>query len=297
MKENVLNIETIHQCNCCSGNKTLHPLISVIHLSASDLTQHTVKFDFYTVLLIEGEVENFQYGRKCYDYSNASMLFLSPGASVTIDTSKMRTPKGWLLAFHPALLCSISLNEHIRHYTFFSYHPDEALHLSQREKNKVIECLNNIRQELEYAIDRYSKKLICQYIELLLDYCSRFYERQFITRNEAHKAILAQADLLLDKYITSGQLQSRIFPTIESCSSSLHLSPDYFNDLLKLETGKTFSEYFQQKRLKASENMLLDSHNTINAIAEQLGFPNVSYFNKLFKQLNGITPDKFRTQN
>lgn len=294
MKEKVLNIETVHQCNCCLGSKTLHPLASVIDLSKANLEQCTTKFDFYTILLIESHTEDFLYGRKYYDYSNASLVFLTPGESIHIGKSKIIPSKGWLLAFHPDLLCCTSLGESIKNYSFFFYNPDESLHLSQREKTKAIECICNIKEELQHAIDCHSQTLISRQIELLLDYCTRFYERQFITRCEANQVIIHKTDSLLDDYIRSGKLKSRILPSIEYCADMLHLSPQYFNDLLKFETGKNIYEYFQLKRLEASKKMLLDQNNTIGMIADKLGYSNVQYFSCLFKKVTGITPNEYR---
>ena len=182
MKERILNIETVHQCNCCLGCKTLHPLVSVIDLSKTNLEQQIIKFDFYTILMMEGEIDDVLYGRKYYDYSNASLVFLTPGESIKINKSKALPSKGWLLAFHPDLIFQTSLGEHIKDYSFFFYNPEEALHLSQREKAKAVECICNIEEELRHAIDCHSQILISRYIELLLDHCNRFYERQFITR-------------------------------------------------------------------------------------------------------------------
>lgn len=119
MKERILNIETVHQCNCCLGCKTLHPLVSVIDLSKSNLEQQIIKFDFYTILMMEGEIDDVLYGRKYYDYSNASLVFLTPGESIKINKSKALPSKGWLLAFHPDLISQTSLGEHIKDYSFF----------------------------------------------------------------------------------------------------------------------------------------------------------------------------------
>ena len=147
MKERILNIETVHQCNCCLGCKTLHPLVSVIDLSKTNLEQQIIKFDFYTILMMEGEIDDILYGRKYYDYSNASLVFLTPGESIKINKSKALPSKGWLLAFHPDLISQTSLGEHIKDYSFFFYNPEEALHLSQREKAKAVECICNIQEE------------------------------------------------------------------------------------------------------------------------------------------------------
>lgn len=295
MKEKVLNIETVHQCNCCLGDKTLHPQVSAIDLSQARLEQCRIKFDFYTILLMEGRPEDFFYGRKYYDYSNASVLFLRPGESVEIDKSKEGSPKGWLLAFHPDLLCHTSLGENIGKYSFFFYQSDEALHLSLREKAKAIQCLCHIKEELGHPIDGYSKTLIARYIELLLDYCMRFYERQFITRCEANKKILYKTDRLLDEYIRSGRLKNGTLPTAEYCAGLLHLSPSYLNDLLKFEMGRSLDEYFQLKRLETSKEMLLDGKNTVSMVASTLGYSNVQYFSRLFKKITGIAPHEYRS--
>lgn len=294
MKENILNIETIHQCNCCLGYKTLHPLVSVIDLSQANLEQCTIKFDFYTVLLIEGDVEDFLYGRKYYDYSNASLVFLTPGESIEISHSDLLHRNGWLLAFHPDLLWRTSLGNHIEDYSFFYYKSDEALHLSLREKTKIIECLHNIGEELQHVIDCHSKTLISRHIELLLDYCSRFYERQFITRSEANKPIIRQTNILLDEYIQTGKLKKGKLPSAKYCADMLHLSSDYFSDLLYFETGQNINEYFQFKRLEASKEMLLKRGYTASMIAEKLGYPNVQYFSQIFKKITGIAPNNYR---
>lgn len=298
MKENIINIESIHQCNCCLGNKTLHPLVSVIDLSKANLEQPAIQFEFYTILLLDGQTEEAAFGRKYYDYSSASLAFLLPGESIDIEDSKILFSRGRLLAFHPDLLCHTSLGKHIKEYTFFFYKQEEALHLSLREKTKVQECLYHIGEELQHAVDCHSKTLITRYIQLLLDYCTRYYERQFITRCEANRVILQQMNLLLDDYIRSGRLKSGIEPSTEYCAEKLRLSPPYLNDLLKFETGKNTEEYFQQKRLDASKKMLLNPHNTVSLVAEELGFSNVQYFSRLFKKLTGIAPQGYRlTQN
>lgn len=294
MKENILNIETVHECNCCLGYKTLHPLVSAIDLSQANLEQCTIKFDFYTIIMMEGDVDDFLYGRKYYDYSNASLLFLTPGESIKIDHSELLRRKGWLLAFHPDLLYRTSLGGHIKDYTFFFYKPDEALHLSLREKNKIIDCLHNIGDELEHAIDCHSKTLITRHIELLLDYCTRFYERQFITRCEANKPIIRQTNILLDEYIQSGKLKHGVLPSAEYCADKLHLSTHYFSDLLYFETGQNIHEYFQFKRLEASKTMLLEQGRTVGAVAEKLGYPNVQQFSRIFKKITGIAPGDYR---
>lgn len=287
-------MESVCQCNSCLGYKTLHPLVSVIDLSKASLEQHSFKLGFYTVLLLEGQAEDFLYGRKYYDYSNASLVFLLPGESIRISKDESASPKGWLLVFHPDLLYHTSLGENIQNYSFFFYHPDEALHLSLREKSKVLECFCNIGEELKHAVDCHSKTLITRYIELLLDYCTRFYERQFITRCEANKILINRTDRLLDDYIKSGQLETDGVPSVEYCANTLHLSIPYFNDLLKFETGRNLYEYFQQKRLEVSKRMLSDRNNTVSMVARKLGYTNARRFSYLFKKITGIAPEEYK---
>ena len=171
MGDKVLKLGSVHQCNCCLGGKTLHPLVSVIDLSKADLSSHTdFKFGFYTILLGECKCEACRYGHQYYDFSDGTLICLTPGESISMkDSNNTRPSKGWILAFHPDLICGTALGANIRDYTFFSYRPEEALHISLREKQVILELLDKINQELQRCIDCYSQKIISKYIEL---YCS-----------------------------------------------------------------------------------------------------------------------------
>lgn len=297
MGNKTIKIGTVHQCNCYMGSKTLHPLVSVIDLSNVNLTQQSIKFGFYTVLLRECQCCDFIYGRQYYDYSNGSLLFLTPGQSIEMDENKVLPQKGWMLAFHPDLISCTSLGQNIQNYSFFSYNPDEALHISAREKQKVLECLDNIREELQHAIDCHSRNLITKYIELLLDYCIRFNERQFITRCEANKKLIAKFENILDKYFETGRVKETGLPSVKYCADLLHLSPSYFIDLLKYETGKSVQEHAQLKRIKIAQNQLLTTDKTIARIADELGYPSVQYFTRLFTKIAGYSPREYRHPN
>lgn len=295
MKEKMLDIKTVCECNRCLGCETLHPQVSIINLENQNLEQDAVRFEFYAILLIE-DCENGCdcCGRKYYDYSNATMVFLTPGEIFGMSENNTLPDKGYLLAFHPDLLFRTSLKNHIKNYTFFSYRKEEALHLSQRETAQVTCCLENIEDELHHAIDTHSSTILSRHIELLLDYCTRYYERQFITRENKNKAILGKMEKILDAYIASGKLQDGKLPTDAYCAESLNLSIAYFNDLLKFETGKTLTEYFQFKRLYVAKNLLLKTDSTPAAIARQLGYPNVQYFSLIFKKITGFAPNEYR---
>lgn len=291
----MLDIKTVYDCNCRLGCKTLHPQVSIINLENPDLGQDAVKFEFYAILLIEKCDDGCCCcGRKYYDYSNATMVFLSPGEIFKMSEAGVLPDKGWLLAFHPDLLYRTSLRNHIQNYTFFSYRKEEALHLSQRETATITCCLENIEEELQHAIDAHTATILSRHIELMLDYCTRFYERQFITREDKNKNVLKKLDTLLDAYIDSDRLRSAILPSPEYCASELGLSASYFNDLLKFETGKTLNEYFQLKRLDVAKKMMLNAGSTPTYVARQLGYPNVQYFSRLFKAITGSAPNEYR---
>lgn len=294
-KENMLDFKTVHECNRCLDCKTLHPQVNLINLENPSLEQDAVKFEFYAILLIEKCPDECSCcGRRYYDYSNATMVFLTPGEIFRMNEEKTLPAKGYLLVFHPDLLFRTTLKNHIRNYTFFHYRKEEALHLSQRETEKVTCCLWHIEEELHHSIDTHSAVILSRHIELLLDYCTRYYERQFITRENKNKMILEKMERLLDDYIASGELQNGKQPTPDRMAEVLGLSTTYFCDLLKFETGKTLDEYFQFKRLEAAKQMLLKSGNTPAAVARQLGYPSVQCFSLLFRKIIGVVPSDYR---
>lgn len=294
-QEKTLDLKTVYECNRCLGGKTLHPQASLINLENPPLEQDAVKFEFYAILLIEDCPDGCCCcGRRYYDYSNATMVFLTPGEIFRMSGNNTLPGKGYLLAFHPDLLFRTSLKNHIKNYTFFRYYKEEALHLSQRETEKVTCCLWNVEEELHHPIDTHSSTILSRHIELLLDYCTRYYERQFITRENKNKAILEKMERLLDDYIASGKLQNGELPTPEPLAKELGLSPSYFNDLLKFETGKTLEEYLQFKRLDVAKRMLLKAGTTPAVVARQLGYPNVQHFSLIFKKITGIAPCDYR---
>ena len=295
MKREVLDIRTVCECNRCLGCKTLHPQVTIINLAHSGVEQERVKFEFYAVLLIEECADGYSCcGREYYDYSHATMVFLKPGEIFRMSEAGVLPGKGGLLAFHPDLLFCTSLNNRIGNYTFFSYRKEEALHLSQRETATVTCCLENIEEELHHAIDTHSGTILSRHIELLLDYCTRFYERQFVTREGRNKVVMERLEILLDAYIASGRLQCGELPSAEYCAEHLGLSVAYFCDLMKWETGKTPDEYFCFKRLEFSKKMLLQEGNTPLFVAQWLGFPNVQYFSLIFRKITGVAPNEYR---
>lgn len=194
MNKELLNITTVTEYNDMLGVETLHPLVSVIDLSKAKPMKHMKHtFSFYVVFLKDEKNCELIYGRQRYDYQKGSVVCLAPGQVIGVeDTGETFQPQGWALCFDPELIRGTSLGRNIREYSYFSYEVNEALHLSERERKLFIDCLEKIQNELEHAIDRLSKRLLATNIELLLDYCLRFYERQFITRERVNHDVLTR---------------------------------------------------------------------------------------------------------
>ena len=264
----------VFEYNDLLGVETLHPLVSVIDLSKAHPMKHVRHiFGFYAIFLKEVKCGDLLYGRQRYDYQEGTLVCLAPGQVIGIeDNGEVYQPKGWALVFHPDLIRGTSLGRNIREYSFFSYEVNEALHLSEREREMVVGCFLKIRQELEHAIDRHSKRLIAINIEMLLDYCLRFYERQFITRSNVNHDILARFERLLDDYFAGDRAQREGLPSVKWCAGELCLSPNYFGDLIKKETGKSAQEYIQLKLIATAKERILAPNKTIGQVAYELGF-------------------------
>ena len=206
-------------------------------------------------------------------------------------------PVGHALVFHADLLRGTSLGKTINDYHFFSYNANEALHLSERERQIVLDCFSKIETELHQNIDKHSKKLIASNIELFLNYCDRFYDRQFITRDNVNKGILEKFEELLNGYFSSDKPQKIGLPSVAYFADELHLSANYFGDLIKKETGKTAKEYIQNKIIDVAKNMTFDANKSVNEIAYELGFKYPQHFTRLFKNATGLTPNEYRMMN
>lgn len=296
METKLLNIETVAEYNDMLGVETRHPLVSVIDLTKAKPMRHLRHtFGFYTVFLKEAKCGDLIYGRQYYDYQEGTVVCLAPGQVIGIeDNGETFQPKGWALCFHPDLIRGTSLGSHIKEYSYFSYEVNEALHLSQQEREIFVDCLHKISHELEHSIDRLSRRLIATNIELLLDYCLRFYERQFITREHANNDILTRFETLLDRYFESGRAQQEGLPSVKWCAGELCLSPNYFGDLMKKETGKTAQEHIQFKLIDIAKELVLNPGRSISQISYELGFQYPQHFTRMFKKVVGMTPNEYR---
>jgi len=296
--DEILKLGNISQYNTLRGVETFHPLVSVIDMSKAKATQSArINFGFYCIFLKEIKCGDLKYGCNHYDYQEGTLVFVSPGQILGINNTKLMQPKGWALLFHPDLIRGTSLGHNIKNYTFFSYEANEALHLSEKERLLVIDCLNKIEYELHQSIDRHTKTLISNNIELLLNYCMRFYDRQFITRNNVNKDILVKFEKLLDNYFQSEITQTVGLPTVKYCADHLHLSVNYFGDLIKKETGKSAQEHIQLKLIDIAKERIFDTGKSVSEIAYELGFKHPQHFSRMFKHETGYTPNQFRFLN
>lgn len=290
--------DNINQYNEWAGVETQNPLVGFIDFSTVKPLHHARKiYGFYAVFLKDQECGELRYGRRYYDYQNGTLIFIAPGQVFGAeDDGREFQPSGYLLMFHPDLLRHTPLDRMMREYSFFSYETNEALHLSAEERQIVMDCFHKIQYELSHPIDRYSKKLITDSIKTFLDYCTRFYDRQFYTRNNQNLDILARFESLLDDYFHSGTAKEIGLPTVQYCAKELCLSPNYFSDLLKKETGLTALRLIHDKTMEIAKVELASTGQTINEIAYHLGFQYPQHFSRLFKKEVGCTPNEYRLQ-
>jgi AraC-like DNA-binding protein len=300
----IVKFNTITEYNVFNNNETLHPLISVIDFSKADERswegEKTVRiyYGFYCIFLKDIKCGDLRYGCNYYDYQEGTLVFVAPGQVMEVETDgKVYQPKGHALVFHPDLIHGTSLFKSINDYNFFSYNANEALHLSERERQIVLDSFSKIQLELQLGVDKHSKKLIASNIELFLNYCERFYDRQFITRENVNKGILEKFEEVLNSYFTTDKPNTIGLPSVAYCADELHLSANYFGDLIKKETGKSAQEYIQNKIIDVAKDKILVDHLTVNEIAYQLGFKYPQHFSRLFKQRVGYTPNEYRSLN
>ena len=297
--DKILNLDSVDLYNKLYGLKTLNPLVSVIDLNKATSSVDLIRFNYgiYALYLKLEKACDIKYGRQTYDYQEGTIVCFAPGqtAETNPTTDKVQVNAHGIL-FHPDLLRGTSLGKSIKKYTFFSYEVNEALHLSEEERSIVMDCLKIIRMELEHGVDKHSKTLLVNHIELLLNYCMRFYERQFITRGKTNRDVLTRFENLLDEYFESTLAEQDGLPTVKYFADKLCLSSNYFGDMFKKETGKSPQEYIQEKVIELAKERISDTADTVSQIAYSLGFQYPQHFCRLFKKRVGYTPSEYRTQ-
>ncbi|NBA85993.1 helix-turn-helix domain-containing protein [Emticicia sp. CRIBPO] len=253
---------------------------------------------FYAVILKETRCGDMRYGNNYYDYADGTMVFFAPGQVITHEPEgEWHQPYGKALVFHADMIKGTTLGKQINEYSFFNYKSNEALHLSEKEKATVSICLDNIESEIRQNIDKHSKKLIVANLELLLKYCSRFYDRQFITRENVNHGIVEQFEEILNDFFRNEKHKTDGLPSVSYFADQLHLSSNYFGDLIKKETGKSALDFIHLKLLETAKDRILDTTKSISEIAYELGFKYPQHFSRLFKQKVGVSPLEYRGTN
>lgn len=297
--DKILNLDSVDKFNRLYGIETLHPLVSVVNLNEATRAVDTIRLNYgvYALFLKLEVACSIKYGRQNYDYDEGTIVCFAPGqtAETTPTTDRIQT-NAYGIIFHPDLLRGTPLNQKMKDYTFFSYDVNEALHISEDEQNIILDCLRIIRKELEHDIDKHSKALIATYIELLLGYCMRFYERQFITRTRSNRDALTRFERLLDEYFEGPAAEHEGLPSVKYFADKLCLSPNYFGDMLKKETGKTPQEYIQEKVIEIAKDRISGTRDTVSRIAYSLGFQYPQHLCRMFKKRVGCTPNEYRAK-
>jgi AraC-like DNA-binding protein len=293
-------IHQISQYNKDNNHPTFHPLVTVIDFSKANrrdwgaATTVRFKYDLYCVFLKDVKCGDIRYGRQYYDYQAGTLVFFKPGQVANFENMGSYQPLGFGLIFHPDLMLGTTLAKVIDGYIFFSYQTHEALHISEQERQIVLDCFAKIDYELQQAVDKHSRKLITANIELFLSYCQRFYDRQFMTREQVNSGILVKFEALLDDYFQSNRPQQIGLPSVAYFADELHLSANYFGDLIKKETGQSAKEYIQIKTINVAKEKVISTNKTINEIALELGFKYAQHFTRIFKQKVGVSPSQYR---
>ena len=299
MKEEILKIKSISHLHEVMGfDKPKHPLISIIDVSQWEIGEEWVgkklTADLYSIALKDKSC-GLHYGRNTYDFNEGVLIFSGPNqVSYTSKTQAKGEIQGWMMFFHPDLIKGTQLGENIEEYTFFSYEVHEALHLSDSEEQILNGAIQTIHEEYSQRIDNHSQRVIVSSLELLLNFCSRYYERQFNTRTTHHKEVVTQVNETLRKYYKSGQLTQYGPPSIHYLADKVNLSSNYLSDLLKKETGRSGKDHINDFLIDKAKDLLLGTEDSVAQISYALGFNYPHYFSRLFKTKTGLTPQKYR---
>ena len=288
-------INTIQDFNDYQGVETLHPLVSVVHVENTEhIKECMMHYGLYAIYLKENKGCKLSYGRTPYDFDEMTVTSFAPGQVVKVEPNPdVPFAKFTALVFHPDILNRTALGRHINRYEFFGYSSTEALHLSAQEVEVFRGVLTMIEQELHRAIDKHTRELIVSNIELLLNYCLRFYDRQFITREEINHSVVKKFIELLDDYISTKALRDGL-PTVAYFADKCCLSSGYFGNLVRVETGSTAKDIISDHLLSHGKQLLNDEALTVTMISQHLGFEYPQHFVRFFKSHTGKTPSAYR---
>ncbi len=295
----IKKINSVGEYSTLRAAETLHPLINVLDYENLTLLEPaSYNFGFYSIFLKDTKCGDLRYGKELYDYQEESLVFVAPGQILTVEKYLSGVhPKGKVLIFHPDFLKGTILSNILNDYSFFSYASNEALHMSKKEKNLILTMFETIEDELHQNLDKHSKTLVVSHLQVLLNYATRFYDRQFITREHVNKGILERFESTLNDYFNSEKLQAVGMPSVAYCAEQLHLSANYFGDLIKKETGVSAQEYIQERVIDLAKEKMFDLNKSISEVAYELGFKYPQHFTRLFKKKVGMSPVEYRNLN
>ena len=278
--------------------KPKHPLISVIDFSKitcfSDEKLRSVSYGFYCIALKKNFAGKMKYGQNYYDFDEGVMTFFSPNQIITTDINSDLKLEGCWLVLHPDFIRGYPLEKRLPDYKYFSYAVNEALYVSESEEIIMDTIMRGIYQEYNASIDYYSQDIIVSQIELLLNYCNRFYQRQFITRKIGSNELLVKLEDILSDYFKDENLQQSGLPTVPDIAEQLHLSPNYLSDMLRILTGQTTQQHIYGRLIEKAKELLTSTNLTVSEIAFQFGFEYSQSFNKIFKRKTNLSPLAYR---
>jgi len=296
----VLHFNTINEFHKMSGLPAPeHPLVSLVdyglvEYQTSDNEMSWVQ-NFYSIGLKRNIQGKFRYGQQQYDFDEGLMSFVAPGQVIHIAIDKPEIkPSGYLLLIHPDFIWNTSLATTIKHYEFFGYSVNEALFLSEKEEKIITELVQNIQREYHSNVDKFTQNIIISQIELLLNYCERFYQRQFITRKQSSHQLLDRLETILDESFSTANLVEKGLPTAKHIAEQLNVSPNYLGSLLKTLTGQSTQQHIHNKLIDKAKEKLSTTNLSVSEIAYQLGFEHSQSFSKLFKAKTDRSPLEFR---
>jgi AraC-like DNA-binding protein len=300
MSDSPIRIKTISQFHTLRGlPKPKHPLISVINFEdmapALESGKQRLMFDFYMVSVKRDMNHKYRYGQQDYDFDEGVMFCMAPHQILSvIREEKGKNPSGWMMMIHPDFLWNTPLASAIKKYEFFDYSVNEALFLSEDEEIKIQQITDNIKQEYQTNIDKFSQSIIISQLETLLNYSERFYQRQFITRHKVHHQFLERLEILLKDYFEGNNLKEQGLPSVQFLSDRFNMSKYYMRSLLKTLTGQTTQQHIHEKLIEKAKEKLSTTELSVSEIAYELGFEHSQSFSKLFKAKTDISPLEFR---
>ena len=277
------------------GAPVYHPHVSVIHYDEVGEIRHTLnRFNCYGIFLQQEFPESLTYGIGTYHEGDGSLLALSPGQiGGKQDDGTRRQYHGWVLLFDNEFIQGTAIEQKLDGYQFFSYNSNEALILTPNEKDIIYRLMAKLRQELETQSQSFGHDdIVRNYIQLILDYCNRFYFRQFKEMAAEGSDILSRFQQVLTDYYAHGLQKTNGLPSVKYCAGELCLSPGYFGDIIRDALGESPKDYIRNFVILRAKNLIL-SGKAIVQVAEELGFEYPQHFTRMFKNTTGMTPREF----